>query len=137
VKAEVREHRGAPTLFLDGVPTFASMQWLSAPLAPDGSRPNERDTRAFAGAGVHHCAITVGNEWCGPRPGKPEHFDFSPLEPYLRGVLRADPQALFHLRIYLETAPWWNELYPEECEVDSEGRRLNMSYASEVWREEV
>ena len=137
MKAEVRQHRGAPTLFLDGVPTFASMQWLSAPMAPDGTLPNEGAIRAFGEAGVHLCALGLGGEWCGPRPGHPGHFDFSPLEPYLRGILRADPQALFHLRIYLETAPWWNELYPEECEIDSEGRRLNMSYASEVWRGQV
>ncbi len=137
MKAEVRQHRGAPTLFLDGVPTFASMQWLSAPMEPDGTLPNEGAIRAFGEAGVHIYALGLGGEWCGPRPGHPGHFDFSPLEPYLRGILRADPQALFHLRIYLETAPWWNELYPEECELDSEGRRLNMSYASEVWREQV
>ena len=137
MKAEVRQHRGAPTLFLDGVPTFASMQWLSAPMAPDGTLPNEGAIRAFGEAGVHLCALGLGGEWCGPGPGQAAHFDFSLLEPYLRGILRADPQALFHLRIYLETAPWWNERYPEECEIDSEGRRLNMSYASEVWRVQV
>src|SRR5205814_764671 len=41
------------------------------------------------------------------------------------------------LRLYFETAPWWNALHPEECELASDGRRLNQSYASDVWRRDV
>lgn len=137
MKAHVAMHNGAPTLFLNGVPTFASMQWLSAFIEPDGTLPNEGAIREFGKAGVHLYALGVGSEWCGPRPGNSDHFDFSMVEPYLRGILRADPDALFHLRIYLETGPWWNDLYPEECEVGSDGKRLNMSYASTVWQADV
>jgi hypothetical protein len=137
MRAEVKPHKGTPTLFLNGEPTFASIHWLSAQLDPDGTLPNADAIREFGQAGVHICALPMGGEWCGPQPGNPDHFDFSQVEPYLRSILDADPNALFHLRIYLETAPWWNELYPEECEIGSDGQRLNMSYASEVWQAHV
>ena len=55
-------------------------------------------------------------EWCGPRPGHPEHFDFSTVQARLQHVLDADPEALFHLRVHVEMQPWWQELYPDECE---------------------
>jgi hypothetical protein len=137
MKAEVKPYRGAPTLFLNGTPVFAAMQWLSAHIEPDATLMNEGAIRAFGEAGVHLYALPIGIEWRGPRPDDPDHFDFSTVEPYFRGILKADPEALFHLRIYIETASWWNDLYPEECEIASDGRRLNMSYASRVWQEDV
>lgn len=135
--AHIKPHNGAPTLFLDGAPVFASMHWLSAGLGEDGNHQNSDAIRAFAAAGVHLNAVGMGAEWCGPRPGNPDHFDFSNLGPQLRAIVKVDPHALFHLRIYLETAPWWNALYPDECEVASDGTRLNASYASDVWQAHV
>jgi hypothetical protein len=132
--AHIRPHNGTPALFLDGQPVFAGMHWLSAGLAPDGvGHGNEDAIRAFAAAGLHISAVGMGAEWCGPRPGQPDHFDFSGLGPQLRAITALDPDARFHLRIYLETGPWWNALYPDECEVASDGSRLNASYASDVW----
>lgn len=129
-------YNGAPTLFLDGAPVFAGMQWLSGLVEPDGSATNDDAIRAFAAAGIHLNAFTIGEEWRGPRPGHPDPFDFSRIEPVFRAIVAADPQAMFHLRIYLETASWWNEMHPDECEV-SDGNRLQMSYASPVWQAEV
>ena len=137
MKAEVKPYNGAPTLHLDGTPTFASMHWLSAHIEPDGTLLNEGAIRSFGEAGVHLYALGLGMEWRGPTDDDPDHFDFSTVEPYFRGILKADPHALFHLRLYIETAAWWNNLYPDECEIASDGRRLNMSYASIVWQEHV
>ncbi len=131
--AHVKKHNGTPALFLNGEPVFAGMQWLSGVLNAGGTHQNEDAIRDFAQAGLHLYAIAMGGEWCGPRAGNADHFDFSGLGPQMRAIRQIDPDALFHLRIYLETAPWWNALYPNECEVDSCGTRLNASYASDVW----
>lgn len=135
--AHIHMYNGAPTLFLDGAPVFAGMQWLSGLVEPDGSATNDDAIRAFAAAGIHLNAFTIGEEWCGPRPGHPAPFDFSRIEPVFKAIVAADPQAMFHLRIYLETASWWNEMHPDECEVSDDGNRLQMSYASPVWQAEV
>jgi hypothetical protein len=127
---------------LDDQPVFASHQWLSSNPSPAGF-PGAECVRLFGEAGVHIYAIpaVAGPEWCGhwcgPRPGQPDPYDFSMVEPQLRELLRNDPAALFHLRLYFETAEWWNQLHPDECELASNGQRLNQSYASEVWRQDV
>jgi hypothetical protein len=142
MKAAIRPHNGVPTLFLDGQPKFASHQWLSNQPGPSGF-PAAECVRLFGQAGVHLYALGVAaspescGHWCGSREGSAEPYDFSMVEPQLRAILEQDPAALFHLRLYFETAPWWNDLHPEECELASDGRRLNQSYASEVWRRDV
>ena len=144
MKAQIKVHNGVPTLFLNGQPTFASHQWLSSHPGPEGF-PSAEAVRLFGEAGVHLYAVGVNvngdpgsfGVWCGPREGRPDPYDFSMVEPMMRDLLKEDPQALFHLRLYFETAPWWNAMHPEECELASDGRRLNQSFASEVWRQDV
>lgn len=142
MKAQIKVHNGVPTLFLNEQPVFASHQWLSSHPGPNGF-PAAECVRLFGQAGVHLYAIAVGGSpdncgyWCGPREGFSELYDFSMVEPQMRAIIKEDPQALFHLRLYFETAPWWNAMHPGECELASDGRRLNQSYASEVWRQDV
>ena len=69
------------------------------------------------------------------RTGPDGHFDFSTVEGRLRALLAEDPDALFHLRIYMEMGEWWNTLYPGEREIADDGTPLNQSYASTVWRD--
>ena len=138
--AEIKQHNGTPTLFLDGQPTFAGYLWTHPP-DPEGY-PAAPCARKFSEAGFHLYAFDVGTqpssaEWCGPQPGHPDHFDFSTLEARLGRILEADPEARFHLRIHLRMPEWWQKLYPEECEVNAEGQRLNQSFASQVWREQA
>ncbi len=133
--AEVRPHNGSPALWLDGRPVFPAINWVSGP-APDKWDFEERARRSAA-AGLHIYAFDVGKgiEWVGPGPGRAGDHDFSTVEARFRRVIEADPQALFHLRIYLETGhgDWWEKAYPEECEILSDGRRNGMSFASRVW----
>ena len=138
MKAEVRQHNGTPTLFLDGQPTFAHYHWLTAPVKPD-ELTNETAIKEFARSGIHLIAFDVGTgtEWTGPAPGRSDHFDFSSLDGRLRRLLKADPDALIHFRIYMEMGEWWNERYPEEREITDDGEMQNQSYASIVWREEA
>ena len=136
----IKMHNGTPTPFVDDEPTFASSLWPTAP-EPDGYA-SARVAARFAEAGIHLHALDVGSrgiavEWCGPRPGQTDHFDFSTLEARLGRVLDADPEARFHFRIHIETRQWWEELYPGECERGTGGERLHQSYASGVWREQA
>jgi len=140
MSAKVKPLNGTPTLYLDGQPAFASYLWASAPV-PTGY-PSARVAREYARAGIHMHAFDLGSrgasvEWCGPRPGRPEHFDFSTVQARFQHVMDADPEALFHLRVHVEMMPWWQALYPDECELSAAGERLHQSLASTVWRAQV
>ncbi|MEW5902351.1 MAG: beta-galactosidase, partial [Acidobacteriota bacterium] len=137
--AEVKLHNGAPALFLNGRPAFTGIYWVSSP-EKDGWDFAEQ-ARRNAGAGIHIYAFDVGKgrEWVGPGTDPAHPFDFSTVEARFGRVLDADPRALFHLRIYLETGhdDWWEKAYPQECELTSEGKRNGMSFASRLWREQA
>jgi len=137
--AQVKIHNGAPTLFLNGRPSFPGIYWVSGP-EPDRWDFAEQ-ARRNADAGIHIYAFDVGKgrEWIGPATDPARPFDFSTVEARFGRVLEADPQALFHLRIYLETGhdDWWEKTYPGECEITSEGKHNGMSFASNVWRDQV
>ena len=141
MKAQVKIHNGTPTLFLNDRPVYANCQLLGS-LDPNYRDLNRQLMQEYAKAGVHIYSIdSVGPEWCGPRPGQPGHFDFTATAPRLQEVLDADPDALFLLRMGFETRwvanNWWNQLYPDEVEILSDGQRLSASFASTVWQDEV
>ena len=138
-RAEVKPWNGSPALFLDGRPVFPAINWVSGP-QPD-RWDFEEQARRSAGTGIHIYALDVGKgtEWVGPGPGWTGDFDFSTVEARFRRVIAADPEALLHLRVYLETGhdDWWEKARPGECEVLDDGRRNGMSFASRVWRDEA
>jgi hypothetical protein len=141
MKAQIQNHHGTPTLFLNDRPAFAGIHLLGT-VDPAGLSLTQASIRAFAANGVHIYSIdAVEDEWCGPRPGQPAPYDFSATGPRLQRVLDADPDALFLLRMGFETRwarhNWWNELHPEELETLSDGSRLSASYASSVWQADV
>jgi hypothetical protein len=137
--AEVRPHNGSPALFLDGKPVFPAINWVSGP-TPD-KWDFEEQARKSAATGIHIYAFDVGKgtEWVGPGPGRTGDFDFSTVEARFARVIKADPAALFHLRVYLEPGhgDWWEKAHPDECEILSDGRRNGMSFASRVWLDEA
>ncbi|MDF1515186.1 MAG: hypothetical protein P1S60_15360 [Anaerolineae bacterium] len=142
--SHVKMHNGTPALFLNHNPVFAGYLWASGP-TPDGY-PMADVAKAYAHAGIHLHAFDVGvgaqtPEWCGPRIGHEGHYDFSTVEARFGRILDVDPDARFHLRIHLEMGrqkgKWWRDMYPEECELDSAGRRNTQSFASTIWRNQV
>jgi hypothetical protein len=137
--AEVKLHNGSPALWLDGKPVFAAINWVSGPTPEKWAF--EEQARKSVAAGIHIYAFDVGKgtEWIGPGPGRPGDHDFSTVEARFQRVIKADPAALFHLRVYLEPGhgDWWETAHPGECEILSDGRRNGMSFASRVWREEA
>lgn len=139
LRAEVKIHNRGPALFLNGRPTFPAIWWVSAP-TPD-KWDFSRQARRSDETGIHIYAFDVGKgtEWIGPKTSPASPFDFSTVEARFGRILDADPDALFHLRIYLETGhgDWWEKEYPQECEILSDGRRNGQSFASRVWREQA
>jgi hypothetical protein len=139
--AEIKPYNGAPTLFLNGKPAFYGTWWTSPPTV-DGWTAADVAKKNAAETGIHIYAFDIGStEWCGPGPGRPSHYDFSTVKARFNQVLAADPNALFHLRIYLEMAEgqsqWWHDMYPEEREIVSDGTPHRQSYASKLWREQA
>lgn len=139
--AEIKEHNGAPTLFLNGRPTFYGTWWVSPPTT-EGWIASDIAKKDAAESGIHIYAFDVGStEWCGPGPGRTSHYDFSTVQARFNRILEADPKALFHLRIYLEMSEpqsqWWHDLYPEEREIVSDGTPHRQSFASTIWREQA
>jgi len=135
--AEVKAHNGTPTFFLDGKPTFYSALWLTS-LTPDNWQDAETVKRYADNTDIHIYAFDAGEAWCGPGAGRISHFDFSSIDKKFDNIVKADAQARFHLRIGLEqNSPWWQEIYPQECEVTSLGIQFQQSFASQVWREEA
>ena len=141
MKAQVKQHHGSPTLFLDDQPVFGGMHLLIAQditaLAQD-----QVTIARYADAGIHIYVIdTVGPHWVGPRPDQPGFFDYSAAGPRLREILEVDPQALFWLRMGFETNglpnDWWNQMYPDEMEMLSTGRGVSQTPASLVWQAQV
>jgi hypothetical protein len=126
-------------VFIDDKPVFAGYMWGGGPTVDEYAEA--ANATLYAEAGVHWHAFDVGmglNEWCGPQPGRESHFDFSTVVQRFGRVIDADPDARFHLRVHLEThGQWWRELYPEECELGSDGVRRNQSFASVLWREQT
>ncbi|MCX6558955.1 MAG: hypothetical protein NTZ26_00440 [Candidatus Aminicenantes bacterium] len=139
LRAEVKAFHGRPVLHLNGKPVFPAISWVSGP-RPDGW-DFARQARMNRETGIHVYAFDVGKgvEWIGPGTSPQNPYDFSTLAARFGRVLDADPEALFHLRIYLETGhdDWWERANPGECEILSDGRRNGQSFASTVWRQQV
>ncbi len=144
MKAHVRPHNGAPTLFLDGQPVYANLQWIGGFTLSDPKSVELTQTamRAFAQAGVHLYTLDgLNNDWSGPREGSDLTWDFTDNGPRLQKAVDADPEALFNLRLMFETRHllnnWWNKQHPEEVEVLSVFEANSASYASKVWHQDV
>jgi len=138
---QIKQYNGAPTLFINGSPSFYGTYWLNAPtnegwIRSDFARKDAPETD------VHIYAFDVGAlEWTGPGENRKSQFDFSTVEERFNYIIHADPEARFHLRIYLEMnerhRQWWHDIYPEELEVVSNGTKDRQSFASKVWREQA
>ena len=141
MKTQLKTYHGTPTVFFDDRPGFFGCHlvgWMD-PANPTVVSPF---VRKYAEAGVHIYSVdNIGSEWVGPHPGSASHYDFSPVIPRLQAYIDVDPQALFLMRMCFETRwlkdNWWGNLYPDEVELLSDGRKFGHSYASTFWREQA
>jgi hypothetical protein len=142
MKAQLKNHNGTPTVFLDDQPAFFGCHLVGS---MDIHNPNEHQdiARKYAEAGVHIYSVDniYPEEWTGPHPGNPSPYDFSPVVPRLQSYIDADPEAKFLMRVYVETrltdGNWWGTAYPDEVEILSDGTRRLQSFASEIWRSQA
>ncbi|MDP6108047.1 MAG: hypothetical protein QGI33_06400, partial [Candidatus Brocadiia bacterium] len=132
--AEVKQHNGTPTLFVNGEPEFWTCMWSRGPEPDDDAR----QTAELAGIHIYTPHTGSQDHWCGPGEGHSGHWDLSSLKQTFDAFVASDPYAMFYVWITLEMkSDWWEKVYPEECEVTNEGRRRTQSNASVVWREEA
>ena len=141
MKAQLKIFNGTPTVFLDDQPAFFGCH-LVGYMDPKNLLENQPYARKYSQAGIHIYSIdTLTQEWCGPRPGHPEPYDFSIVVPRMQSYIDVDPQALFLLRMGFETrwspGNWWNLAHPDEVEILSDGTRWGQSFASLPWRSQV
>jgi len=111
--AKVREHNGAPTLFINGEPSAAQVYMTY--------NPTSRHFEQFGRAGVHIYSFPSTcsrHTWQGmarpvwTEPG--DHFDFSQVDEQILRILAADPEAYVFPRVYINTPTWWDEQHPED-----------------------
>ena len=141
MKAQLKNHNGTPTVFLDDQPVFFGCH-LVGYMYPDKLTEHQAISRRYREAGVHIYSVdNFTHEWVGPRPGQPVPYDFSVIAPRLQAYIDADPDALFLMRMGFETRwqpdSWWNLAHPDEVEVLSDGARWGQSFASATWRAHV
>lgn len=137
--AQIKEHHGTPTLYLEREPTFFSSLLVGKCTPEEWERSHwARLTATKTGTHIYYISAfgACGKEWSAPRPGEPDRFDFDDVEPLLKTILKSDPKAHFQLLVRLEitNGDWFQRLYPQECEVISLGPQPYQSYASQIWR---
>ncbi|MCC7357922.1 MAG: beta-galactosidase [Anaerolineales bacterium] len=138
MKAQLKLHNGTPTVFFDDEPAFFGCH-LVGYMQPDNLGQHIPFARQYAQAGVRiHSVDNFTHEWVGPGPGRATPYDFTLVEQRLRTYLEANPNALFLMRVAVDTSwtpsNWFNEAYPDEVEVLSNGLRRCSSFASARWR---
>jgi hypothetical protein len=141
MRAQLKNYNGTPTVYLNDQPAFFGCHLVGS---MDPQNPNEHQSivKKYADVGVHIYSVdNLNPEWCGPRPGNPEPYDFTPVIPRLQSYIDVDPQALFLMRMCVETrflpGNWWNLAYPDEVEVLSDGTHWAQSFASKIWQEQA
>ena len=137
MKAQLKQHNGTPTVFLDDQPIFFGCH-LVGYMVPGEYEQTKPYAQRYGEAGIHIYSVdSLTHEWVGPRPDNPSHYDFTLVGPRLQTYIDVDPQAMFLLRVGLDTrsepATWFNAAYPDEVEVLSDGTRWGNSFASPNW----
>jgi hypothetical protein len=137
--ARVQNHKGVPTLFIDGVPHPAYVYFFPVPV--------KEHIADFAEAGVHIytwgwsdiIAHSMDMGWAGP-----DTYDYARLDQEVNAILDADPDAYLIPRIAVSAPEWWLEAHPDDRILFDNGsdwsvssRGFETSLASQVWLKEA
>jgi len=110
-RAEIKEHNGAPTLFINGEPhsAFSYMTYT----------PDKDYFEAFGDAGVHlysfpanadgHTGWGMKDVWVAP-----DEFDYSGEDAMYRMIVSADSDARIFPRLHTQCPNWWIEEHPDQ-----------------------
>jgi len=132
-RTQVRDHGGAPMLFIDGRPVYSMWFYSNA--------PQPTDTVAFHGAGVdiHTFGMPLG--WTGP-----DVSDFTEVDRLMLSLLEQNPGAYAVPRVYLAAPGFWCDAHEDELtryadgvgwESNGWGGTRHESYASKLWRQDA
>jgi hypothetical protein len=142
MKAQLKLHNGTPTVFFDDQPAFFGCH-LVGYMVPEKLTQHQPYAQKYAEAGIPvHSVDNFTHEWVGPTIGSPEKpYDFSLVKQRMDTYLAVNPNALFLMRMGFDTkwppSTWFNEAYPDEVEVLSDGNHVGNSFASPHWRAQV
>ncbi|MFH1568630.1 MAG: hypothetical protein ABIL09_11590 [Gemmatimonadota bacterium] len=136
-EAEVRQHRGRPTVFVDGTPCALSGY---VPLATDDAYLAQVATGAYD---AYHVPIDTRTPvpWPGTESDDPAHPVAAEcagvrawVEEMVAGVLRAAPEAYLMVRFYVWPREPWSTLHANEYTVTEDGPACQTpSLASEAY----
>ena len=155
MKAEIKKHRGIPTLFLDGKPDPALLFWSNWKVGKHFADFARAGVKIFTFSPVykyHHGEsdnMDLSDAWIGPERLDYERVDQG-IKLRLEWLLETNSNPLFLLRITVSPPAWWSKEYPEEVLRRSDGS-VDMvlhegsackgptypSYASERWRNDA
>ncbi len=121
----IQDHRGQPTLHIDGRPAYPFMY------LPHGG-DHQKQYRQFASTGGHFYAFgcPIGN-------GHPGKFDAAAVDRVFESVLKADPQGYLLPRVTVTAPGWWLEANPDHRVLFDNGETGPQSFASQKWRREI
>ncbi|MCD6352033.1 MAG: beta-galactosidase, partial [Armatimonadetes bacterium] len=143
--AEVKLHKGAETIFINGEPHNG--------MAYTAYGPSVDVFRDFARAGVKLYSFSATPTEAGYGLSRtawlaPDKYDFSQLDERALMVLQANPDAYFFPRLYLHAPRWWSEQHPDDIVLMDpgdgkyvpfmhSGNKPAPSWASEQWRKDT
>jgi hypothetical protein len=143
--ADVRDHRGVPTLFVNGQPRSGASYMSYV--------PQERYYRDSAEQGISLFTFSAtsdysyyqlaANCWLGL-----DQYDYTQLDERVAMILQACPQAEIIPLVYVSAPPWWCDAHPDELCVTADGQFVNdtgnnppdqrvASLGSEPWRRDT
>jgi hypothetical protein len=101
-KAEIRNERGGPRLFINGRETYPFLA-LSAEVL--------KTAAAYKASGINMFTPILGLNAAWVAPGK---YDWSAFDLFFARLLEIHPDAYFLPRLHLNPPAWWKEKHPEE-----------------------
>ena len=137
VVAEVREHNGAPALFIDGQ-AGNGLAYYAPNFTSEAAGKRQRE---FAAADVHLFSVSYN---LGPLAGQPAPHDFAGFDRKIAAIVASDPAALVLPRVEITLNRDWVQdhpddamlhFYPASGALSVEGMGNGNSFTSPRWRE--
>ncbi|MBI4977572.1 MAG: beta-galactosidase [Spirochaetes bacterium] len=141
--AEVKNHHGAPALFIDGKPELFDGYCSYFPLPKfyadyaSGGGKSFIITVSLSGRWVRQSTENEVAEYDVPIWKGPDTYDFNGLNAKLKEVIDACPNARVIVRLYLDSPRWWDALHPDELVSDPDGKQGRAAIASTIWRSDT